>query len=37
MDVNYEDSDLGISPPMKFLETEFLNKLLVSILLFYMF
>jgi spermidine synthase len=28
MDINYEDSDLSISPPFKFIETSFLQKLL---------
>jgi spermidine synthase len=31
MDVNYEEDNLEISPPMKFLQTEFLRKLTVSL------
>lgn len=28
MDINYEESDLSVSPPFKFLDTTFLEKLL---------
>ncbi len=30
MDINYEEDNLEISPPMKFLDPGFLRKLLVS-------
>lgn len=30
MDINYEEANLQVSPPMKFLDTTFLKKLLVS-------
>lgn len=30
MDINYEEDNLQLSPPKKFLETAFLNKLLVT-------
>jgi spermidine synthase len=30
MDVNYEEDNVQLSPPRKFLTTEFLNKLMVS-------
>lgn len=30
MDINYEEEDTGISPPVKFLQKNFLHKLLVS-------
>ena len=29
MDVNYEEKEVGMSPPFKFVQTDFLNKLLV--------
>jgi hypothetical protein len=31
MDINYEEKELGMSPPFKFVEEGFLSKLLVSI------
>ena len=30
MDINYEEDNLHLSPPKKFLETEFLTKLMVT-------
>lgn len=30
MDINYSEDNLELSPPQKFLETEFLEKLVVS-------
>lgn len=30
MDINYEESNLHLSPPRKFLDTAFLSKLMVS-------
>ena len=29
MDINYEEKELGMSPPFKFVESRFLDKLLV--------
>jgi hypothetical protein len=31
MDINYEESNMQLSPPFKFLETSFLQALLVSL------
>jgi hypothetical protein len=31
MDINYEEDNLHLSPPKKFLETAFLTKLMVSL------
>lgn len=35
MDVNYEEDNVHLSPPRKFLETEFLQKLMVITLFKY--
>lgn len=37
MDINYEEENLQLSPPKKFLDTDFLSKLLVLFYLFNMF
>ena len=36
MDINYEEKELGMSPPFKFIEEGFLNKLLVRIPTFHL-